>query len=49
VAWRDHKEWKLTDTNILSAGASVLVIGIVLLTTIAASALRGNRVAQHKD
>jgi hypothetical protein len=33
----------------ISAGASVLVIGIVLLTTIAASALLGNRVAQHKE
>src|SRR3989441_4643457 len=33
----------------ISAGASVLIIAIVLLTTIAASALLGNRVAEYKE
>ena len=33
----------------VSAGASVLVIGVVLLTTIAASAWIGNRAPQQKE
>ena len=33
----------------VSAGVSLLVIGVVLLTTIAASIAAGNRVAQHKE
>jgi predicted tellurium resistance membrane protein TerC len=32
----------------ISAGTSVLVIGVVLLSAIAASALLGNSVTQHK-